>query len=357
MIRKYLLPGLSVAGVLLAIYVVRAGSREAVPSSPASAPASAPFASYIAGAGIVEASTENIAISPLVPGVVTRVFVRVGDRVKAGDPLFAIDDRAERAEVEVQTAALEQARQALRRLRMQPRSEDLPPLWARVQEAEAAVSNARREQARLDAIPEHAIARDERERARLAVEVSEAQLAAAKAELARVEAGAWEADVAIAEAEIVSAEARLRAARAALERLTVRAPVDGTVLQARIRAGEFASAGSAGAPLMLLGDIDTLHVRVDVDENDAWRLRPHARARAFLRGNSEMATDVRFVRVEPYVIPKRNLSGDSTERIDTRVLQVLFAFDRRDLPAYVGQQMDVFIESETMPASTEAAAQ
>jgi multidrug resistance efflux pump len=356
MFRRYLLPGLSIGGVLLAIYAVQAGNREVVPSSPASSPASAPFPSYVAGAGLVEASTENIAISPLVPGVVTKVYVQVGERVKAGDPLFAIDDRVERAEVEVRAAALERARQSLQRLRMQPRAEDLPPLRARVQEAEAAVSNARREQARLDAIPEQAIARDERERARLAVEVTEAQLAAAKAELARVEAGAWEADIAIAESEIASAEAQLRAAQAALDRLTVRAPVDGTVLQARVRVGEFAAAGNAGSPLMLLGDIDTLHVRVDVDENDAWRLRPNARARAFLRGNSEMATDVRFVRVEPYVIPKRNLSGDSTERVDTRVLQVLFAFDRRDLPAYVGQQMDVFIESEAIAASTRTAA-
>lgn len=356
MFRKYLLPALSIGGVVLAIVAVQAGSQVVIPSAPLSSPARAPFASFIAGAGLVEASTENIAIGPLVPGVVTKVLVRVGDSVRAGDPLFAIDDRVERAEVEVRRAAVLQARQVLQRLRLQPRAEDLPPLRARVRQAEAELGNARREQSRLEAIPGQAISKDERERARLAVEVAEAQLEAARAELVRMEAGAWEADVAIAEAELAAAEARLRGAEAALERLTVRAPVAGTILQTRIRAGEFASAGN-GEPLMLIGEIDTLHVRVDVDENDAWRLKPNASARAFLRGNSDLSTDLRFVRVEPFVVPKRNLSGDTLERVDTRVLQVLFAFDRADLPAYVGQQMDVFIEAEANASSTRASAQ
>lgn len=353
MVRKFLLPTLSIGGVLLAIYAVQAGNETVTPAAALSSPARAPFPSFIAGAGLVEASTENIAIGPLVPGVVREVYVRVGDRVRAGDPLFSIDDRVERAEVEVRRAAVRQAQQAVERLRVQPRAEDLPPLRARVKEAQATLDNARREQVRLDAIPGQAISKDERERARLAVEVAEAQLAAAAGELARVEAGAWDADVAIAEAELAAAEARLRAAEVAVDRLTVRAPVDGTVLQARVRAGEFAAAGGA-EPLMLLGNIDTLHVRVDIDENDAWRLRPGAPARAFLRGNSELSTDVRFVRVEPYVIPKRNLSGESLERVDTRVLQVLFAFERSELPAFVGQQVDVFIDADPVAASTRA---
>ena len=52
-----------------------------------------------------------------------------------------------------------------------------------------------------------------------------------------------------------------------------------------------------------------------------------------------------FVRVDPTWSPSRSLTGDSTERVDTRVLQVLFSFDPAVLPAYVGQQMDVLIDS------------
>jgi hypothetical protein len=54
---------------------------------------------------------------------------------------------------------------------------------------------------------------------------------------------------------------------------------------------------------------------------------------------------MRFVRFEPYVVPKKSLTGDSTERVDTRVLQVIYSFDRGSLPIYVGQQMDVFIDA------------
>ncbi len=51
------------------------------------------------------------------------------------------------------------------------------------------------------------------------------------------------------------------------------------------------------------------------------------------------------MRIEPYVVPKKSLTGDSTERVDTRVLQVIFSFTRGDLPIFVGQQMDVFIDA------------
>src|SRR5688572_9747684 len=114
---------------------------------------------------------------------------------------------------------------------------------------------------------------------------------------------------------------------------------------------------------MLMGNTRTLHVRVDIDENDAWRVRPDAAATGYVRGNRDINTGLRFVRIEPYVVPKRSLTGDSTERVDTRVLQVLYAFDggagggangNGKLPIYVGQQMDVFVDAP--PASGKAVA-
>jgi multidrug resistance efflux pump len=132
--------------------------------------------------------------------------------------------------------------------------------------------------------------------------------------------------------------------------------VDGQVLRLNVRPGEYAAAGRLDPPLLLLGDVTRLHVRTDVDENDAWRVRAGARAQAFARGNPELAVELEFVRVEPWVLPKRSLTGDASERVDTRVLQVLFAFDRGDLPLFVGQQLDVFIEAgPPAAAGTEAA--
>jgi hypothetical protein len=64
-----------------------------------------------------------------------------------------------------------------------------------------------------------------------------------------------------------------------------------------------------------------------------------------VRGNAALKTSLRFVRIEPFVVPKRSLTGDSTERVDTRVLQVIYRVERDDLPLFVGQQLDVFIDA------------
>jgi hypothetical protein len=97
---------------------------------------------------------------------------------------------------------------------------------------------------------------------------------------------------------------------------------------------------------MLIGNIDQLHVRVDIDENDAWRFDKHTKAVAYLRGNRAFKVELELAYLEPFVIPKKSLTGDSTERVDTRVLQALYSFDRKQLPFYIGQQMDVFIETQ-----------
>jgi hypothetical protein len=128
-----------------------------------------------------------------------------------------------------------------------------------------------------------------------------------------------------------------------LERSTVRAPIDAEVIQVKLRVGEFASAGNSSSPMILLGRTKPLHVRVDVDEHEAWRVRAGADAVGHVRGNAELTSTLRFVRFEPFVVPKKSLTGDSTERVDTRVLQVIYRVERGDLPLFIGQQLDVFI--------------
>ena len=127
------------------------------------------------------------------------------------------------------------------------------------------------------------------------------------------------------------------------ERLTVRAPIAGTILQANIRAGEFAAAGAARAPLVL-GDIDQVQVRADVDEQLAPRVREGAAAVGYLKGDTRHPLALEFVRIEPSIVPKTSLTGAATERVDTRVLQVIYKLPaRHGRPIYVGQQLDLFI--------------
>lgn len=95
---------------------------------------------------------------------------------------------------------------------------------------------------------------------------------------------------------------------------------------------------------MILGETERLQIRADIDEQNAPLVVANEPAVAFLKGDTKSPIPLRFTRIEPYVVPKKSLTGDSTERVDTRVLQVIFEFDRPATPVYVGQQMDVFIQ-------------
>jgi hypothetical protein len=64
-----------------------------------------------------------------------------------------------------------------------------------------------------------------------------------------------------------------------------------------------------------------------------------------MRGNPSLNTLLTYEWTEPFVIPKKSLTGGTTERVDTRVMQVVYSFDRAELPVYVGQQMDIYIEA------------
>jgi multidrug resistance efflux pump len=341
-----LIPALAAAGIAMTVYTVASGDKSLPLAPPLAEPAKPAFPAFIAGVGLVEASTENIGIGTDLPGVVARVLVKVGDSVQAGQPLFALDDRQARAEVAVQEGNLRVAEVNLAKLRALPRHQEVPVATARLVEAQALAADAKDQLSRAEALQgSAALSREELQRRRNAAAAASARAAEAKAALDLLTAGAWEQDVAIAEAQMAAASAQLNAARTQLDRLTVRAPVAGEILQVNVRPGEYLSIANLASPPILMGDTQVLHVRVDIDENEAWRLKSGTRAVASLRGNAEVKTEARFVRIEPYVIPKRSLTGGSNERVDTRVLQVLYAFERGALPIFVGQQMEVFIEA------------
>ncbi len=345
MIRKYVIPSLSVLGALFAVWMALQAAKPVPPSKPIAEPPRPAYENKISGAGMVEASTRNIAVGTPVSAVVARVLVKVGNRVKAGDPLFTLDDRKQKADLWVREAALQEAKTRLVRLEELPRPEELPPAYARVKEAEATLEDVKLQFQIVESVTDkRAISVEDLNKRRFAVHVAEARLAQAKADLSLLEAGTWKPDLEVAQATVSRAESEVQAAKVEIERLTISAPVGGEVLQVNIRPGEFAQSGVLAQALILLGDLDKLHVRVDIDENDAWRFHPSSPAEAFVRGNPKLKTGLTFEYVEPYVVPKRSLTGESSERVDTRVMQVIYSFKRANLPVYPGQLMDVFIQ-------------
>jgi multidrug resistance efflux pump len=343
MVYKILLPILALAALGFAARHVVVADQEPPRLPPPIEPARSPFAGSVAGAGVIEPLTENIAVGSPLPGVVAEVFAKVGDEVAAGQKLFRLDDRQPRAERDVRRAMLEAAKATLTKLRAQPRAEEVPISEARLREAQAGLADARDQFTRADrGVRTAAVSEDEFYRRKNAVATAEAQVARAEAELKLLREGAWKPDLTVAQAQVAMAEAQLRQAETELDRLVVRAPVNGRVLQKNVREGEYVGV-PPGQALMVVGDVTTLHVRMDVDETDIGRFRPDQPGRAVTRGANKRELTLTFVRVEPYVVPKRSLTGLGAERVDTRVLQVIYAVAGPGAGLYVGQQVDVYL--------------
>ena len=151
-------------------------------------------------------------------------------------------------------------------------------------------------------------------------------------------------EAAQAEAALTLARTQLEQLQVEIERHTVRALVPGEVFQLKMRLGEFVEGSSTAPPMLVLGGNNKMNLRVDVDEHDAWRVQPGMNAVAFVRGHPELKIPLRYEYTEPEIIPKTSLTGQSTERTDTRVLQVIYSFEIADGSIHIGQQLDVFIE-------------
>lgn len=294
----------------------------------------------------MEPGTENISLSCAVSGLVTSLYVKAGDRVRSGQKLFDVDNRDLVADLAARNAALDAARAQLAKLEAEPRPEELPPAEAKVAEAKAQLDDAEVQVKLIESVADvRAVKREDVLRRRLAWQAAQARLAQAEKDLALLKAGTWAPDLAIARWQVEQAEAAVRQDEVAIERLTTRAPMDGVILQNKVRLGQYAQCGPLADPLMVFGGGRELHVRADVDEEDAWRVKSGAPATARVRGNSGTAYALEFVRFEPYVIAKQSLTGAATERVDTRVLQVIYRFPERRAPVFDGQQMDVFINA------------
>lgn len=144
------------------------------------------------------------------------------------------------------------------------------------------------------------------------------------------------------------ADAQLIQAKITKDRLSIKAPISGQILSVNVRPGEFAQAGVLSEPLMRIGKTDVLHVRVEIDEEKASYISQNASAKGFARGITDQAIPLTFVRFEPFVRAKQNLAV-AGQRVDTRVLQVIYAVDKSIGALFVGQQLDVFIDSGRRP--------
>lgn len=312
---RNVLPVIAVLGLVLAAFLIWRGlpdrRLEEPDRTPARATGALANAPRVAGAGVVEPSSEVIDIGTSLSGLVTAVRVRAGDYVARGQPLFQVDDRATRARIREAEADIAQARASIGEARVaEATAARQLALYRQVTDA-AAVSRAEviRAEGDLDAA---------RERRRLA------------------------------EAQLQAAQADRNSAAVELARLTVAAPISGEILRVDVRPGEYVQAGGpqggSSTPYLQMGETRPLHVRIDVDEDEAPRVALGRPATVSPRGAADRQVQARFVRAEPQVVPKRSLTNSAAERVDVRVLQLIYELPARDDGLFrVGQQVDAFI--------------
>lgn len=287
---------LALCGIGFSIFMIYRGKQQ--PHSPLVffAPPEPPYKHYVAGEGLIESLQENTYIGTTFPELITNVYVKVGQIVKKNDILFKLDTRQLEANLCTEQAKLAAAQNML----------------ARTTQIFIYYENLHNKSA---------------------VSLKEYS----QAYYAKIQA-AENVGIAQANVQVIATN---------IERSNLRAPSDGIILQQNSRVGEVANLNPFNnIPLMIFGTVNKVQLRVNIAEEDAWRLIENAPATAYVRGNNDIAIPLQFSLIEPLIIQKTQLTGSDVERIDTRVIQVIYTFDKSNYPVYTGQLLDVYIEAK-----------
>lgn len=357
--KNKLLFVLSLAGILAGTATAYFFSMKKPPLAPVFDPASNPYAGAIYAEGIIESvqsSGENISIYPEVAGTVRQILVTEGQEVHKGAPLLLIDDSIQRATTEQQKSAAQAARAMLEELRAEPRKENMEISESQVLAAQAALKTAQDElnkQQTAYELDPRSISKDALDSAINAEAVAAANLEVARKQRDLTKAGAWIFDIENQERQTDALEKAYLASSALLSKYTLRAPMDGVVLSISSIVGSYVSSQGGYEsysqemnPVLVLGTPQTnLHVRCYIDEILVPRLPSPSQIKAqmSIRG-SNVKIPMDFVRVQPFVSPKIELSDERQERVDVRVLPIIFKFKKpKNLNLYPGELVDVYI--------------
>lgn len=293
---------------------------------------------------------DRVTVASKLASRVIELAAREGDTVSAGQVMARLDDRAVRARLDqalaaqetlqAQIAAQDSALAVLRgetRVAMKTAQTRIAAAEADVRRAEAANAQDRRDHVRAaDLSAQGFIGPQALERAGLALKQSAEQLDAAQAVLGQAQQ-AWhdaelgplrvrsrEAELAVTRARLKEATAAVAEAQSALDDLTLRAPVSGTVT------GRFANLGevvNAGTPLLELTDLGHLYLKGYLAETQIGRVRrgmaAHIHVDAF--PGEPFAATLRYVSARAEFTPKEVQTVDERVKL---VYEVRLYVDR-----------------------------
>ncbi len=339
---------MGVASVFVLSRSAQAPLPDLMPRTSAAATMEERTKGWVVASGIVEPVTKELVLGFETSGVIDTVFVAEGDRVEKGQPLARLRNGMEKAQLEEAQANAQAARMEFEKLTNGSRPEEKGEALAQERRAFKVYEQYRDEATRRQRLwQQDAISREDLERAQRDMDVARQEYVAATQQLKLVEDMYRREDVAKAGYQLAAADSAVGVARAALERMELRAPVSGTVLHVHGEPGEVFSL-FAPSPVISVGDISALNVRAEVDERDIGRIRVGqvAFVRADAYGSEKFNGKVG--RVVLSLTPKRLRTGNPSEPVDRSVLEVLIALDAPG-PLVSGLRVDAFIDASAVP--------
>ena len=283
--------------------------------------------SVVGGNGVVEPADRETRVAAQVTAVVAEVLVKEGQRVKQGDVLVQLENGVELAALKSAEADLAAEKANLTRVLRGVRVEDRDAVAAEAQAAKSRAELSAGILARTEQLAKTGAATaDELERARRNAQSDAATFKATDARFRAAEGGSRSEEISFQRARTAAAEARVAQAQAQLERLEVRAPIDGEVLQVKVRKGELYSFQDP-EPLVVLGDTTKLRVRVDVDERDIARVKLGAAAYVTADAFGSERFPGKVVEIGRRFGRKNVRTDDPIEKNDTKVLETLIELE------------------------------
>jgi HlyD family secretion protein len=285
--RRYIaLATVAVAVVaVLGLVAARSGGKPIDPSKLA-AVERGDLARSVVATGKIQPLTK-VEIKSKASGIVKRLFVDYGDRVKEGQVLAELDREQLEASVREARATLLAAQASYERNRIEAEGPDLPFLKSSLERSRKLYADGLIAPSLLDDADK-------------AYQMGLNKQTAAKSQAA------------VAKAEVEKARASLERAETDLKYATITSPMDGLVLSRDVEVGDAVSSilvlGSQATKVMSLGDVSEVYVLGKVDEADIGRVYMGQRARIVVESFKDKSFDGKVTKISPLGVEKDNVT-------------------------------------------------
>jgi HlyD family secretion protein len=291
--------GAALLVVIIGLMAALRPSREIDPSKLAGAE-KGEIARSVVATGKIEPVTK-VEVKSKASGIVKKIYVDYGDRVKAGQLLVELDKeqlqasvRESRANLEAAKAALESAQAAYQRNMVDAQGPDVPFLKSAADRAHGLLHDG-------------LIAQSVMEDAEKAY-----QMGVNKQQSAQANAAMSKADVAKARAQVAQAQASLERAEEDLQYSTITSPRDGLVLSRDVEVGDAVSSilvlGSQATLVMTLGDTSEVYVLGKVDEADIGKVYLGQAAHIVVESFKDKKFNGKVTKISPLGVDKDNVT-------------------------------------------------